>query len=108
MADNPHVVALLAYFAQETTITRPEVSKLLGKKGVGYVAGIHHRDHLKGKKEVIGQWPSIDKGRKSKRRCQFPIGTPLEEGFHLCGATRNKDPLVCDGHIGNVWIPPEE
>lgn len=105
MSDNPQVVALLAYYAQEASVTRPEIAERILGKTVGFVAGIHHRDHLSGEKEKIGPWPKLDPLRKNNRRCQFPVGNPLKIGFHLCGAQRTGDDLVCRRHTGKTWCP---
>jgi len=107
MPDDPKTVALLAYFAQEASVTRPEAAMLLGITP-GKAAGIHHRDHLKGDKEKIGPWPrKLVKARKANRRCQLPIGDPLIAGFDLCGKPRDGgDSLRCEEHKGHTWRRP--
>ena len=107
MPDSPQTVALLAYFAQEATVTRPEVAERILGKTVGFAAGVHHRDHLLGEHEKIGPWPKLDPARRKNRRCQFPIGNPLQKDFHLCGGIRRTDDLVCTRHVGKTWTPAE-
>lgn len=95
------LVELFKYYAQESSITRPELGKLLGKS-VGQMAAFH-RDHEKS----IGSWPRPSKIRIQKRKCQYPEGLPGFEDFHICGRTRSGDPLVCDMHKGKTWSIPE-
>jgi len=98
MPDNPVVVQLLREYAFEASITRPEVGMILGQT-VGQMAGIHNRNT-----RVIGTWPILDPKRKSNRRCQFPLGTPGSEDFHLCGDVRaDDDLLLCKKHRGMKW-----
>lgn len=103
MADDKALVALLKEFACEASITRPEVGKLVGKT-LGQIAGVHNRN-----KKTIGTWPEIDPTRKKNRRCQFPLGTPGTDSFHLCGKDRAPgNTLVCAGHSRMTWKPPKE
>lgn len=101
MADNPALVALLKEMAAEASITRPEVGVLVGKT-VGQMAGIHNRNV-----KTIGTWPTINAERRKNRRCQFPLGMPGTNDFHLCGCERARDDsLRCKTHKGKTWTPP--
>ncbi len=95
------LVELFKYYAQESSITRPELGTLLGKS-VGEMAAFH-RDH----NEAIGPWPRPMKKRIENRRCQYPEGLPGFEDFHLCGRMRTGNPLVCDIHEDKIWTIPE-
>ncbi len=102
MPDNRLIVLLLKEYAFEASITRPEAGKVMGKT-LGQVAGIHNRNQ-----KAIGPWPKIDPVRRKNRRCQFPVGTPGTEGFHLCGCERKNHPFLCEAHKEKVWQPPKK
>ena len=98
MADNPLVVQLLIEFKNEASITRTEVGRIVGKTR-GQIAGICNRNN-------IVDWPQIPKLVRLNRCCQYPVGTPGEEGFHLCG--KRKAPghsFLCIAHEANKWRP---
>ena len=97
MPDNPNVVALLKEFKNESSITRTEVARIVGRKR-GYVAGICHRNG-------IAPWPRLLPHVFQNRGCQFPLGIPGTETFRLCGMFREGDPLLCNEHKKAVWKP---
>ncbi|MDB5225554.1 MAG: hypothetical protein JWL87_506 [Candidatus Adlerbacteria bacterium] len=99
--DRPLLVKLLAEYAKEESVTRPEVGRIVGMT-LGAIAGIHNRY-----KKEIGPWPHLDKNRKKNRGCQFPIGVPGTTKFHLCGNKLSESQkLVCTEHEDVIWKPP--
>jgi hypothetical protein len=98
MSDNPLIVALLKEYKDEASLTRTEVGRIIGKTR-GQVAGICHRNG-------IAPWPLVPKEVTQNRSCQFPIGKPATEEFHLCG--KQKAPglsLLCSEHERQKWVP---
>lgn len=97
MPDNPNVVALLNEYKDESSLTRTEAGRIIGKTR-GQVAGVCDRNGIK-------PWPRLLPHMFENRGCQFPINQPGTEKFHLCGMFRISHPLVCNEHKGKVWQP---
>ena len=98
MADNPVLVALLIEFMHEASVTRTEAGKIVGKTR-GQIAGTCHRSG-------IAPWPRIPLDIKEKRSCQFPVGSPESDEFHLCGRMKaSGHSFLCDEHQHVRWIP---
>ncbi len=99
MADNPLVVALLRELRNEALVTKSEAGAMIGKNR-NQVAGIWNRH-----KAEIGSWPKIPAKIRKGRDCCFPIGTPGEDNFRLCGNTRVSHAFLCEEHKGRRWMP---
>ncbi len=98
MPDNPNVVALLKEYKNESSIKRPEVAKILDKT-IGYVAGICNRHGVK-------PWPKPLAHVLQNRLCQFPIGCPGTEKFHLCDQPKAPGHgFLCEEHKDTFWKP---
>lgn len=98
MPDNPHIVALLKEYKDEVSVTRTEVGRMVGMTR-GQIAGICNRHDIK-------PWPKILKHVVRNRSCQFPIGRPGTEEFHLCGKRKAiGHSFLCEEHRGERWKP---
>ncbi len=102
MPDDRKVVALLKFFWLKGTVTRPEIGRMLGRKGPGYIAGICRRNK-------IAPWPTVSKETRRNRTCQFPTKELPKGEFVQCGArTEPEHPHVCKRHRQLAWPLKEE
>lgn len=69
----------------------------------GNIQSLHNLFHLEDELDIpVEKRASIE--TLTDNTCRWPIGDPLEEGFHYCGCSTKEDSTYCEFHHGKAYF----